>query len=469
MKEKTGSRRQFLKNSGIVGLGFFGLYQLDAHLFRSWSSENLNEGFGPLATDSARLINLPKGFSYQVISKKGDRMDDGLIVPGRADGMGTFAGSKGKTIIIRNHENSANTPEEGAFGPNNKLLSKVDADSLYDAGKGRLPELGGTTTIVYDHINGKVVKQFLSLGGTARNCAGGVTPWKSWLSCEESTHMPGGDSTSEKEHGYVFEVPATDKAGLGKAIPIKHMGRMNHEAVAVDPQTSIVYLTEDRPDGLFYRYVPDKQRNLLQGGKLQALVVKDHKSMDTRNWESLNTIRFPVRTLFDVEWIDIDQVDSPLDNLREQGFSNGAARFARGEGIWFGKGELYFACTNGGKLTLGQVFRYIPGKQEGSVDEKRSPGKLELFIEPNDHHIVKSCDNLTVSPWGDLILCEDNPHPFIVGVTPEGKFYKFAENIGYPSEFAGGVFSPTGETFFVNIQEPGITIAIKGPWKKRLI
>ena len=164
-------------------------------------------------------------------------------------------------------------------------------------------------------------------------------------------------------------------------------------------------------------------------------------------------------------WIDLENVTSPEDDLRYQAFEKGAARFARGEGIWFGKNELYFACTNGGKSSYGQVFRYKPGSAEGQADEKNGPGTLELFIESQDKEILKNCDNLTVAPWGDVILCEDDAHPFLVGVTPQGEFYKLAENIGYKSEFAGGVFSPDGETYFVNIQGPGLTVAITGPWK----
>jgi secreted PhoX family phosphatase len=97
--------------------------------------------------------------------------------------------------------------------------------------------------------------------------------------------------------------------------------------------------------------------------------------------------------------------------------------------------------------------------------EKESPGQLELFVEPNDTDLFKSCDNLTVAPWGDVVLCEDDSHSFIVGVTPKGDYYRLAENVGFKSEFAGGVFSPNGQTFFVNIQGPGLTLAIEGPWR----
>src|SRR5690606_29001305 len=258
------------------------------------------------------------------------------------------------------------------------------------------------------------------------------------------------EGNAEKDHGYVFEVPASENIKLAPPIPIKAMGRFNHEAVAVDPSTGIVYLTEDRGDGLFYRYIPNSKRRLVNGGKLKALAILGEKSRDTRNWEDQEGPEFPIMVPQDVAWIDIENVESPEDDLRMQGFEKGAAVFARGEGIWFGDKELYFACTNGGKIGAGQVFRYTPSKQEGTSNETRNPGKLELFAEPNDQEILKNCDNLAVAPWGDVVLCEDHKHPFLVGITPAGEIYKLAENVGYESELAGGVFSPSGKTYFVN-------------------
>ncbi|MEX0882519.1 MAG: alkaline phosphatase PhoX, partial [Cyclobacteriaceae bacterium] len=166
-----------------------------------------------------------------------------------------------------------------------------------------------------------------------------------------------------------------------------------------------------------------------------------------------------------VAWIDLENIDSPEDDLRMQGHNKGAALFARGEGIWFGDGELYFACTNGGKIGAGQVFRYQPSPNEGTSEERNSPGKLVLFAEPNDREILKNCDNLAIAPWGDVILCEDHKHPFLVGINPQGELYHLAENVGFESELAGGVFSPSGKTYFVNIMGPGLTFAITGPWK----
>jgi len=270
----------------------------------------------------------------------------------------------------------------------------------------------------------------------------------------------------EKNHGYNFEVPATAKVHLTDPVPITDMGRFNHEAVCVDPQSGIVYQTEDRSDGLIYRYLPNSRGRLHDGGRLQVLVLKDKDRQDTRNWKAPYHIETNVE--YATEWLDIDGIDSPDDDLRHRGKDMGAAVFARGEGMWFGDNELYFACTNGGRKKNGQVFRYQPSEKEGQPGEKEVPGKLTLFIEPNNTDLVQSCDNVTVAPNGHLILCEDRstPPPRIVGVSTEGKLYHVAKNVGYRSEFAGACFSPDGSTLFVNIQGPGLTLAIKGLWNQ---
>ncbi len=455
------SRRKFLRHTAIVSLGFSGLQQWLSTPGLAKTPRVKNFGYGELLPDPERVLNLPKGFSYKIISRQGDAMADGLLTPGRADGMATFAGKNSRVILIRNHENSPNG-NRGAFGHKQALLSKVDKNKLYDYGYGKWPALGGTTTLIYNEDTGKVESSFLSLAGTSRNCAGGMTPWNSWITCEEITYLKGDEA--EKDHGYNFEVPASETPLLTDPVPLTHMGRFNHEAVCVDPRTSIVYQTEDRPDGLIYRYLPFIKGQLAKGGKLQVMVIKGEKSRDTRNWIDLDTEKFPKNKPLKVEWVDIDNVTAPEDDLRYRGFDKGAARFARGEGMWFGNNEIFFACTNGGEIGQGQVFRYVPSLQEGQAGEKQSQGTLELFLEPNDEAILQNCDNLTVAPWGDLVLCEDRKHPNLVGVTMEGECYLLAENTGYASEFAGGVFSPSGKTFFVNIQEEGLTLAITGPW-----
>ena len=460
---RISTRRQFLKLTGAVTVGFAGLRLFAADPVVAGALSDRPVGYGLLIPDRKRILNLPKGFSYRIISRQGEKMDDGLFVPGHPDGMAAFSSSTGKTILIRNHEISADSRKAGAFGHRYELLAGVDRNRFYDFGRGESPSLGGTTTLVYNHRTGKVEHQYLSLAGTNRNCSGGPTPWGSWLTCEESTEIAGG--VVEQDHGYVFEVPASADTVAADPIPLKAMGRFNHEAVCVDPRTGIVYLTEDRPDGLLYRFIPAVPGNLRKGGRLQALAFKEAPGFDTRNWEALQTPKLPAGEAKEVRWIDMQNVESPEDNLRFQGFENGAARFARGEGMWFGKEEFYFACTNGGHISKGQIFRYKPSPTEGTPQEDGNPGRLELFTEPNNTDLVKSCDNLTVSPWGDLVVCEDDNHPFVVGITPTGQYYKLAENIGYRSEFTGGVFSSDGSTYFVNIQHAGLTVAITGPWR----
>lgn len=443
------SRRNFIRNSSVVSLGFLGLHRFAFSASLAQGMHRVYDRYGPLLPDPDGIMNLPKGFSYKIISRRGDQMDDGLISPGRNDGMATFEGPGGKVIIIRNHEVTSDDVENGPFGENRELLSKIDPSYVYDYGFGKNPSLGGTTTLVYNEATQEVELEYLSLAGTIRNCAGGPTPWGSWLTCEE-TYESRKDGQNEQNHGYVFEVPASAQINPVKPVALKAMGRFNHEAVAVDPETGIVYQTEDRHDGLIYRFIPHQPGKLSAGGKLQALAIKGEKSFDTRNWEQ-TTIE--AGKPLDVEWIDMEDVDSPVENLHLRGFDQGAARFARGEGMWMGNQEVYFACTNGGKEKQGQVFRFTP----------RS-GKLELFAEPNDKELLRHCDNLTVSPWGDVVLSEDNESPRIVGITPGGEIFHLAHNVGYKSELAGVVFSPSGKTLFVNIQHAGLTLAITGPW-----
>lgn len=422
-------------------------------------------GFGPLQEDPEGIIALPKGFSYRILSRRGERMSDGFLVPARHDGMATFPGPSGMTLLVRNHEQTEGSgTEHSAFGERLELLSRIDPNRLYDPGTGDGPPGGGTTTLLYDTREQRLVSHHLSLAGTLWNCAGGATPWGSWISCEETATRAGGPFA--RDHGFNFEVPASVRGGPVEPIPLRAMGRFKHEAVAVHPDNGIVYQTEDISDGLLYRFLPDTPGKLVEGGRLQALAVLDAPSLDTRNFEGRGVepgLRMPVA------WIDLDNVESPDDDLRYRGYAAGAARFARGEGIFHGDGEVFMACTNGGEARKGQIWRYRPSPFEGTGREAESPGSLELFIEPNDGTIIENGDNITVAPWGDLIVCEDGSgDDYLVGVTPSGEIYKFAHNLNGNGEFAGACFSPDGSTFFVNMQEDGWTLAITGPWDHRV-
>ena len=462
------SRRSFLSKSGAVAAGFLGLRACVRRQSSAATVDALRDtGYGDTIADADGILDLPKGFSYKIISRAGERMDDRFLLPGRPDGMAAFPGPDGMTILIRNHE--LNPDQTGPWGKNNELLQDVESSQLYDFGHGKTPGTGGTTTVVYDEKQRQVVRQFMSLAGTIRNCAGGPTPWNTWITCEETVQRVGPDEdnnfVAEKNHGYNFEVPASVEPGLVDPIPLKDMGRFNHEAVAVEPQSGVVYQTEDRHEGLLYRFIPNEKGKLAAGGRLQALAVSCRPSTDTRNWEQS---RIDVGKRMPVEWIDMDNIESPNDDMRFRGFEAGAARFARGEGMWSGSDGIYFACTNGGSAKKGQIFRYVPSVAEGTPAEKCCPATLELFIEPNNSELVESADNLTVAPWGDVITCEDRSGDTvrIVGVTPRGKLYTFAKN-HVNTEFAGATFSPDGSTLFVNLQGEGLTVAITGPWHQQ--
>jgi secreted PhoX family phosphatase len=458
----VASRRQFLRTAGAVSLGFVGLQRLTIRSpFSASASSARIDKFGPLVRDPNGVMDLPKGFTYQVMSSAGQTMTDGLIVPGAHDGMAAFAGPNGLTILVRNHEVAAGRPaRHGAFGSTNELFARRYIDLVYDPGRNDNPCLGGTTTLVYDTRTRRLERSFLSLGGTLRNCAGGPTPWNTWITCEETVDRA--NQILARDHGYCFEVPVSDTPTLAKAIPLTALGRFNHEAVAVEPRSGIVYQTEDRPDGVIYRLVPEKPGDIREGGRLQVLCVKDQRRLDTRNWDKQ---RVKPGTVLETRWVEVDHIDSPGDDLRYQAFDRGAARFARGEGMWYGREAVYFACTNGGRQKLGQVWRYVPSPAEGTSDEQDRPGRLELFIEPNDGALVENCDNVTVTPWGDLILCENGPgDEFLVGVTPAGEIYRLGRNALDQQDLAGATFAPDGSTLFVNIQGRGVTLAITGPW-----
>ena len=465
------SRRQLIRATAATlafsGFSRFAAAQdglVDAGTYRSEIP-----GYGPLKRDPAGLFDLPEGFSYTVVSKAGDPMSDGLITPSKMDGMGCFALDNDRVALVRNHEIKPRDLEITAFGPGRALASKLKADRVYDRGDDGLPLGGGTTTLVYDLRKRALERSHLSLAGTSTNCAGGVTPWGSWLTCEETTQNAGQEAG--KDHGWVFEVPSREK-GLADPTPIKAMGRFRHEACAVDPRTGVIYLTEDMGDGfgLFYRYLPNDRTRLLAGGKLQALCLPEGADADPRNWESPYWKQGDSRP---VHWVDLEGVDNPYEDLRYRGHTKGAAWFARGEGIFCGQGEIYFACTSGGPAGGGQIMRYVPSAQEGQAGETDHPGQLQLFIEPTDTSVMEMADNITVSPWGHLVVCEDKIGGvnFLRAVTPQGKIYTLGRNaamvggdVATNAELAGVCFSPDGTTMFVNIYWPGVTLAITGPW-----
>ena len=400
-------------------------------------------GYGQLAPDPQGLLDLPAGFSYRVISALGDAMSDGATVPDKADGMGCFDLGDGRLALVRNHELVPRDASGGAF-------------ELGFGAKDGVLVPGGTTHVVLDQKSLEVTHQFRSLGGTIRNCSGGITPWGSWLTCEESPTGPGqkyGEGLN-KNHGWVFEVPAA-ATGLVDPKPLVAMGRFNHEAACVDPATGFVYLTEDRNDSVLYRFIPEVPGELSQGGRLQAMKVEGIP--DLRNWTGIS---MAVGDAGKVTWVDLDSVEAPKDDLRYQAAAKGASLVARGEGIHMGEGEAFVCSTSGGARKLGQIFR-VKFSPDGESD------RVELFFESVSKHQFDYGDNVVVAPNGHLIVCEDQYTKVVDnhlrGIAPDGNAYPLAR-LRLQTELAGACFSPDGQTMFVNVYAPTKTLAITGPW-----
>ena len=427
-------------------------------------------GYGPLRPDPAGLFDLPSGFAYAIVSRAGETMSDGLVVPGKTDGMGCFPLDDRRVVLVRNHECKHLDGDIGPYGVGMPLASRVPRELVYDFNDAGVPLVGGTTTLIYDLAARRLERQFLSLTGTSTNCAGGITPWGSWLSCEETTQTAGLEVG--KDHGFVFEVPSAARQ-LVRPEPLRAMGRFRHEAACVDPATGIVYMTEDEPEGqgLIYRFLPAERGALHKGGRLQALGLRDSPAGgDIRNWEAPYWAQGDRRQ---VVWIELDGVDNPYGDLRYRGHAAGAAWVARGEGIFFGHGCIYISSTSGGPGKLGQILRYRPSAHEGQAGEIRAPGSLELFVQTRHKTHMEMNDNIAVAPWGHLFVCEDKEDGvnYLRAVTPKGRIYTVARNaklgggdVGINSELAGACFSPDGRTLFVNIYRPGMTLAVTGPW-----
>lgn len=387
-------------------------------------------GYGPLVDDPNNVFDLPPGFSYRIISRKGDLMSDGYRTPGKPDGMACFPGAAGTgtIVLMRNHELSTDASLGAAY-----TSGQTPPPNRYDS-----TAHGGVTRVVMDAETLEVRSSNLVLYGTMMNCSGGPSPW-GWLTCEESV--------STSQHGYVFACPTTAESAQ-PAVRIDAYGRFLHEAAAVDPETYIAYMTEDRADSCFYRFVPASKDTPWQG-KLQALRIVGRDTMNTG-------IGLHVDDAFEIAWIDVDDPTPSDDSIRRTMQARGAAVFMRGEGCAFHDGAVFFTATIGGPLGAGQIFR---------LDPDGDGGTLTLLAQSEDRSVLDMADNVTVAPWGQLFTCEDGIDDQCIRVVEmDGTVSTFGRNALTGGELTGVCFSPDGRVLFVNIQGAGVTLAITGPF-----
>jgi secreted PhoX family phosphatase len=462
------TRRRFVQGSAAVGGGIALGGPIAALAARTADGAvKRTAGYGQLydtpEEDSGDVyLQLPKGFRYRVISRDNEPMSDGNPTPGIFDGTGSYAGPRGTTILIRNHENRSRP---------NEITVNVPAGMRYDPD----PNVrGGNTKLVVDNRSRRVIESFAVLGGTHTNCAGGVTPWRTWITCEEIFNYGWVEDNRDNPgtgvpHGYAFEVPA-DASGPVRPIPIVAAGRFAREAVAwLD---GVLYQTEDRGDAAFYRFIPHRPPReggdlATFGGTLQALrfTGADRVNFDADTANPGESYR--------VEWVTIDEpnpsTELPGPSTRAQAQAKGAALFTRTEGIWAHDGRVYFDCTTGGNAQAGQLWQLTPNGRDG--------GELKLIFESPGASVLDAPDNLVVVPdTGDVFLQEDGGgEQFVRGVTRRGEIYDFATTVLNETEFCGGCFSPDGRTFFVSQQgervagtptpdQQALTYAIWGPF-----
>jgi uncharacterized protein len=491
--ELSSARRNLLKGMASAGalpfVGALAALQSRTALAAEGSTALVPSPYGAIApvndlSTGLPLLQLPAGFVYKSYGWRGDAMSNGKPCPGGHDGMGVIvarkAGRSSELVLVRNHE-------IGATGAGNF----INAPAVYDNGNssagGSNKFGGGTTNLVFR--DGNWASMTPSLGGTATNCAGGITPWGTWLTCEEvGTDAVG---TAGKRHGYAFEVTA-DPAQT-RSDPIVGMGRFAHEAAAVDPLTGYVYETEDSSGKSgFYRYIPDVRPgypgSLALGGVLQMARVKGA--------DNVNLGKAAVDQRYALEWVDIADPDqnrgsgtglngetiSNASGPFVQGWTRGALRMNRGEGIWYAQGKMYVMDTSGGAVSRGTIWELDLAAQT-----------LTCIYSSPSSLVGNMGDNLTVSPRNAILICEDastaatDSFGFgqrLMGLTGAGDAYIFSKNNVVLSqdqlnvagkalslagdhrsnEFCGACFDPTGRYLFVNIQTPGITFAITGPW-----
>ncbi|CAL9414905.1 PhoX family protein [Streptomyces sp. enrichment culture] len=478
--------RSALTGAGVVLAGSVGALATAPNALASTDTDSVGEehghgqdghhgdghggvGYGPLLPDPDGILALPAGFRYEVITYSGrTKLESGEYTPSNHDGTATFDGPRGTTLLVNNHELGGHRDDWPHPVPLTEGL-------VYD------PAAAGGCTVVEVRRGGHVA-EWVGIAGTATNCAGGSTPWGTWLTCEE-TEDRAGEEGMTKDHGYVFEVDPEDRRANRDPKPIKALGRYAHEAVVIDPKRGHAYLTEDAsgPNGLLYRWTPPEHfrhgRGRLRTLADDAGVLQAFKCFDSGG-KFVDDLSRATRTgvVYGVDWIDVPDRDARTTSVRKQFATGEVTRARKLEGMWWADGGAYIVSSfardeSPGRPHDGQVWFYDPKRRTLTLKVL-----LGVNADPSADGAFDGPDNITVSPYGGLVIAEDGDGvQHLFGATDSGRTYPIARNelnLGTEddpeySEFTGVTFSPDGRTLYANIQTPGIMLAITGPWKRQ--
>lgn len=385
------SRRHFLR-AGLLAGGALALgpaFYRDALASVAGAATPGPGPYGVPSVDTPLGIRLPGGFSVREIARGGRRVA-GTRYPWHifTDGQAAFPADDGGWILVSNSES----------------VSFLGA---------------GCSAIRFDR-DGRIADAYRTLGGTHLNCAGGPTPWGTWLSGEEH------------ELGHVWEVDPTRRRAVRRAA----MGTFTHESVCVDPVREQLYMTEDRPDGCFYRFTPEAYPDL-SAGRLEAAVVDE----GTRA----------------VTWVPVQRTALP-EPVRVQARRQGAKRFNGGEGTWWDGGNAYFTTKGDNR-----VWAY--------ACEQRRLHVLYDAAATGPDAPLRGVDNICVAPSGDLYVCEDGDDLDLCLITPErevARFLTFDKRIHVATELVGVTFDPSGTRLYVGSQRSfgvGALYEVRGPFR----
>lgn len=433
-------------------------------------------------------VALPQGFRAWRVGTIGvedllsDRNGSPIgTTPSKLDGTGAFDYAGG-IRLVRNHECRADTD----------VTVPLVAGTVYDAGIAT--GMGGNTVVELD-ASGRFKQQWVALSGTIRNCAGGETPWGSWLACEEDTTKAGTEiirggkswGTTQKDHGYVFEV-FPDVVAQQSPLPIKAWGRAVWEGAAIDPDLTKAYITEDTGRGLLYRWTAP------EGTKLGAYIAEQFGENDgvlqaaqvIRNGVPLvhygQLTADDVDQAYPVKWVDGgEDRQAQTMNLRDQ--YPGATQHPKVEGCWPDAEGLWFTLsfTNQGQIDSyrkshgidmpgdwGMIGYYRFADETITIKDHYAKDNTAGGVVPGDAtEDVKQFhgpDNITVNSRGLVVITEDGNNPCsMLAMSHTKKSVEFARDLADRGEWAGPCFNKSGTMLFSNIQGD-CTYAITGPF-----